>query len=80
MKKTSTEWCNLSGIEVIDPDGWNQSTTKDFNDDWNKKITINQFWDRVNHSTVRFPLFIKTIKDLRMTVFAKLSLPLFVNA
>jgi hypothetical protein len=50
IKRLPSEWCALTGIEVIDADGWNHGNlTKD----WNTPINIWKFMDCIAVSTVR---------------------------
>jgi len=68
MKKSSAEWCRLSGIEVLDPDGWDRKG--DFDADWNKPITLDEFWAKACQSTTRGSH--GSIQQLRRTVFKNL--------
>jgi hypothetical protein len=43
-------WCDMIGVEVVDPDGWNRM---DFDNDWNKPITIDVFAQKYSISTTR---------------------------
>lgn len=56
--KPST-WCKLTGIYILDPDGWDR-TYPNFEKDWNKKITYKDFLNKASFSTVStlrgFPL------------------------
>ena len=52
MLKTAKQWCEITGIQVLDPDGWDRSNPK-FLEIWNThKISFNEFWNRVTNSTV----------------------------
>lgn len=51
-KFSSKKWCKLLQVEVLDPDGWNRSA-EDFNKEWvSKKITLDEFKNRLFNSTV----------------------------
>jgi len=50
IKLTSTVWCAVLGVEVIDPDGWNR---KNLQSSWDEEITFGVFMDRYENSTVR---------------------------
>ena len=71
MKKTSAEWVELSGLEIIDPDGWNRKSQAGFESDWNMPITLNEFWDKVCRSTIG-RTNINSIQTLRRVVFHNL--------
>ena len=45
-------WEKLTGIEVIDPDGWNRHPIM-FDADWAIPITLRQFIDKCGESTCR---------------------------
>ena len=68
MKKSSAEWARLSGITILDPDGWDRSG--DFEADWNKPITLNEFWAKACQSTTRGG--VSSIEQLRRIVFKNL--------
>jgi len=46
IKRKPSEWVELTGIEVIDADGWALGT-------WETPITFNEFIDKTNSSTIR---------------------------
>ena len=48
-RMTPTEWCNVFGVEVIDPDGWRHG----YQPDWNTRITRDMFISRFMESTTR---------------------------
>ena len=41
-------WCQLTGIEIIDADGWNR---QDFDADWRKPLNFKEFIEKVHKST-----------------------------
>lgn len=50
LKLSSETWSQLTGIEVIDPDGWNRKG--DFDKSWEEEITFSEFLTRCEVSTV----------------------------
>lgn len=48
-KKTSSEWVELTGITVLDPDGWDRTN---ITESWLEPITIDEFKSRAGRSTV----------------------------
>ena len=48
-KYSSEIWCNLTGITVYDPDGWDRKG--DLQADWDKPITLREFLDKASVST-----------------------------
>jgi len=51
MNKSAAEWCELTGIVVQDPDGWDRGDPN-FYENWeNKKICFDEFWNRAMNST-----------------------------
>ena len=71
MKKSSAEWVRLSGLEIIDPDGWNRKSSEGFDAAWAREITLNEFWDKVCRSTIG-RTNINSIEQLRRVVFHNL--------
>lgn len=66
MKKTAAEWCGLSGVVVVDPEGWMDQGRST----WTTPITLNEFWSRVWRSSFKnLPHF----TELRKIVFKNLS-------
>ncbi|UYE96224.1 hypothetical protein [Vibrio alginolyticus] len=54
VKRTSVHWAQLTGIVVMDPDGWDR---QNFEYSWYEEtITILEFWDRVYNSTTLMKL------------------------
>lgn len=49
-KQPSQTWCNLTGIEVMDPDGWNR---QDYEKSWAEPITRGEFLKRAGISTCK---------------------------
>jgi hypothetical protein len=49
IKFSPAEWCELTGIEVIDPDGWDRKG--DFDADWAKPIDFQTFIAKCDNST-----------------------------
>lgn len=47
--RTPTEWADLLGIEIHDPDGWRGTMHKDFGE----PVSAAEFDHRVNFCTVR---------------------------
>lgn len=51
LNLSSEQWCKLSGITVLDPDGWNRQNPN-FQHDWKTvKISFSEFWERCCMST-----------------------------
>lgn len=50
VKKASEIWCLDTGIEVMDPDGWNR---KDYDNSWCEEITRDEFIRRAGMSTCK---------------------------
>lgn len=50
VKKASEIWCLDTGIEVLDPDGWNR---KDYENSWYEEITREEFIKRASMSTCK---------------------------
>ena len=51
---SSETWCELTGIIVLDPDGWNRDCSVDeqaFDKDWNKLIDFETFIEKCGWST-----------------------------
>ncbi len=46
--KDSDEWCDLMGLKVIDPDGWDRGN---FEKSWSEKTSFDEFMRRYNEST-----------------------------
>jgi hypothetical protein len=49
-KRLPEDWEKLTGIEVIDPDGWDRAN---FGHDWEVPLTIREFLDKCDVSTIR---------------------------
>lgn len=61
-------WCAMFDIEVIDPDGWDRSGN--FEKDWAKSLTFDEFMDKADESTTSFH---KSREVLREVARAKLG-------
>lgn len=48
---SSEVWAELTGVVVLDPDGWDRSN---FTASWSEPITLEEFRSRTYMSTVRF--------------------------
>lgn len=48
--RTSQEWADLLGVEVLDPDGWDR---RNFRESWAEPITRAEFGRRAAISTTR---------------------------
>ena len=51
LVRSSQVWADLTGVVVLDPDGWDRSN---FAASWSEPITLEEFRSRVYISTVRF--------------------------
>jgi hypothetical protein len=52
---TPDSWCQLTGIVILDPDGWDRSAAN-FQDEWNKPLCFEEFYGKaVNSTTRQFP-------------------------
>jgi len=50
-RRSAAEWCKITGIEVLDPDGWDRADVN-FMDNWNHKpISHSEFKARADMST-----------------------------
>ena len=49
IKLTPVEWELITGIEVVDPDGWDG---KNLEADWKKPLTFDEFFDKIVESTI----------------------------
>lgn len=52
---TPNQWMHITGILVLDPDGWRSNTTNFSARDWEEPITEAEFRERAIHSTCTFP-------------------------
>jgi hypothetical protein len=52
VKFSSGDWSKLTGVVVLDPDGWDRKAPN-FDADWNKEIEFDEFWDKASNSTTR---------------------------
>ena len=50
--RPAAEWCEVYGVEVLDPDGWRHDRTP-----WDAPITSESFLERAMVSTIRAPLW-----------------------
>ena len=50
VKFPSTRWCDLTGVVVLDADGWDRKNG--FRASWNEQITIVTFYNRCCNSTL----------------------------
>ena len=48
-RRKSSEWTELLGLTVLDPDGWDR---RNFAESWAEPITIDEFKRRAGRSTV----------------------------
>ncbi len=48
IKFNSDKWTKLTGIVVLDPDGWDR---KNFDVSWAEEITFDEYCDRASRST-----------------------------
>lgn len=48
VKRTPEQWCNDLRCRILDPDGWRTSTAPPMD----QPITLEEFQERFNHSTV----------------------------
>lgn len=47
IKFTPDEWCKLTGVDILDPDGWDRKGSYD----WNLPISFRDFYDKTLMST-----------------------------
>jgi len=68
MKKTAHEWCKLSGLVIVDPDGFrgNDGVTME------TPIKLDDFWSRFQRCTTHLHKEITNIKALRLAVWRNL--------
>ena len=52
--RTSDEWVKHTGIEILDPDGWDRT---DFENSWNELISEEEFLLRCYRSTINAQAF-----------------------
>ena len=52
VKFSSGDWCKLTGVVVLDPDGWDRKAPN-FDADWDKEISFDTFWDKAANSTTK---------------------------
>lgn len=52
-KYSSSKWSNILGVIILDPDGWNRNYDQ-FEIDWNKRITLNSFLNKMFLSTIEY--------------------------
>lgn len=70
VKFNSDKWCELTGIIVYDPDGWDRYG--DLQADWDKEIDFDTFINKASSSTTnRWPY--AEIDQLKLSVFEKLN-------
>lgn len=50
LKMHSLFWQNVTGIEVLDPDGWDR---RNFEESWQEAITLEEFMRRASKSTCK---------------------------
>lgn len=48
---SSEKWSKLLGVTILDADGWNRNATE-FDKDWNKRISLNSFLNKMFLSTI----------------------------
>ncbi len=51
LRFNAEKWCQLTGVVIIDPDGWDRSDAAKFDADWNKVIDFSTFMDKTHRST-----------------------------
>ena len=51
-ERTPAEWCDELGVVVMDPDGWDRQAA-DWEAEWARPLTREEFERRLNRSTVR---------------------------
>lgn len=49
VRHTSDDWCDILGVTVMDPDGWDRS---DFARSWKEEITREEFQERLAGSSI----------------------------
>jgi hypothetical protein len=49
LKRSSAAWAVLTGVIVVDPDGWDR---RNYEQSWNEPITLEEFRKRTFMSTV----------------------------
>ena len=54
QKQSSSEWVHLTGIYVLDPDGWDRENLAE---SWTERITIDEFKARAGRSTIDLPRY-----------------------
>lgn len=47
--RPSSAWCIITGIRVLDPDGWDRTN---FKESWSEPISREEFMRRANESTI----------------------------
>ena len=70
LKYNSEQWCKLTGIVVIDPDGWDRKGN--FQADWHKSITLDEFLEKCIPSTTSGTRFRK-IEEVEKIVLENLG-------
>lgn len=50
IKFTPTQWQQILGFTILDPDGWDRRGDK-FDADWSRPLTLNEFLDKSDVST-----------------------------
>ena len=68
MKKTAQEWCKLSGLEIVDPDGFRGSDGVTVE----TPIKLDDFWARFQRCTTRLHREVTNIQELRRVVWKNL--------
>jgi len=62
IKMSAQAWCDITGVEVIDPDGWDRKDPK-FSENWNNHpISLDEFRERCFPSTCRGHMTDKQVK------------------
>lgn len=65
-RKSSSRWCELLNILVLDPDGWDRSSPELFKKSWNQKTTFDVFIYRMSFSTVNMLPSIQVFDNLQL--------------
>lgn len=70
IKLTPDQWCQLTEIVVMDPDGWDRSN---YQKDWAKPLTFDEFLTKAHMSTTcGGPRM--TDDELKVLCFAKIAI------
>lgn len=50
---TPAEWCRVTGVRILDPDGWRGDGGRD----WAEPVTLIEFQERAGRSTREMPVY-----------------------